>query len=476
MFTKLARIAVFLLLIAGLLTPAHAERRVALVIGNAAYEHAPPLRNPANDAEAIAALLKRLGFDVLKGIDLSDKGFAQTIGDFSQMLDKGAEVAVFFYAGHGLQVNGRNYLAPVDAKLDREASLDFEAVRLGTILTLMERHKGTNLVFLDACRDNPLARNLARNMGTRSTAIGRGLARVETGVGTLIAYATQPGNVALDGQGTHSPFAAALLKHAESPGLEIEGLMRQVRRDVIDATSGAQVPWNHSSLTAPFKFIAAPAAAEAPVAAPGFDPKAMELSFWDSIREGSNAALFKEYLSRYPDGAFSIIARAKLDELKAPREQPKEEKVAGLPESSTAQPMPEEYSDPRELTRALQKELKRVGCDPGGIDGVWGAKARAALAEFNRHANLKLPAGEPSREAIDAVRGISVRICPLTSRDETATGKRSDKKSRFADSVEKCISFWTSCYRRNAWPESALKTTIAGCRKYGWTVKTCPTQ
>lgn len=232
---------------------AHASKRVALIIGNSAYEHASKLTNPKNDADAIAEKLLKLDFDVVKGVDLTHVDFAQKVSAFRKKL-VGADVGLFFYAGHGLQVDGENYLVPVDAELEDEASLGFETVPIKNILKLMEWATKTNLVFLDACRDNPLARNLARSMGTRSTALGRGLARLETGLGTMISFATQPGNVALDGSGKNSPFTTALLKHIDTPGLDVAQLMRRVRVDVIKATSSRQVPWSNSSLTGDFYF------------------------------------------------------------------------------------------------------------------------------------------------------------------------------------------------------------------------------
>lgn len=233
------------------------ERRVALIIGNSAYTAATPLANPANDAREMSAALSALGFEVIEGLDLDKASFDLKVRDFARALD-GATTGLLFYAGHGLQVAGQNYLVPVDAKLEGERDLDFEAVRLDFILKQMElgREDKTNLVFLDACRDNPLARNLARSMGTRSASIGRGLAEVKTGVGTFISYSTQPGNVAVDGSGGNSPFTAALAKHVKVPGRNLNAVMIDVRREVIAATGGQQVPWDHSALTDEFFFAA----------------------------------------------------------------------------------------------------------------------------------------------------------------------------------------------------------------------------
>jgi Flp pilus assembly protein TadD len=227
--------------------PTDSRRRVALVIGNGKYQFAAPLPNPPNDAADIAQALRKLGFDVVEGRDLDRPGMDNTIRQFSRKLD-GADIALFFYAGHGLQVNGKNYLVPIDAKLERPGDLTLDAVDIGTVLAQMEAEKRVNLIFLDACRDNPLARSLARSLGTRSSAVGQGLATIQSAIGTMIAYATQPDNVALDGEGRNSPFTAALLKHLVTPGLEIGTLMKRVRADVIAATREKQVPWDHSSL------------------------------------------------------------------------------------------------------------------------------------------------------------------------------------------------------------------------------------
>ncbi len=167
---------------------------------------------------------------------------------------KGAEAGVLFYAGHGLQVAGQNYLVPIDAKADEPDALEFEMLRVEVIHRIMERQTNTNILFLDACRDNPLARDLARSMGTRSTEIGKGLAAVESGVGTLISFSTQPGNVALDGRGRNSPFAGALTKQLSTSNDDLSSMLIAVRNDVMKETQRKQIPWEHSALTKRFYF------------------------------------------------------------------------------------------------------------------------------------------------------------------------------------------------------------------------------
>lgn len=299
---------------------ARAEKRVALVIGNGAYAHTTPLANPANDARAIADALKSTGFHVIEAPDADRRGIDAALRGFTEQLAD-ADVALFFYAGHGLQVGAQNYLVPIDAKLERERDLEFEAVRLDFVLRQMEidRDGKTSIVFLDACRDNPLSRNLARSMGTRSAAIGRGLAATATGVGTFIAFATQPGNVALDGAGANSPFTAALSKHMRSTGRNLPATMIEVRKDVIAATSGKQVPWDHSALTGEFYFIPSAGAAAQP--APGATVAAPASS-------GTDLAALQERLRKLeedaktrtgapPAGAMMTADGIKLAELRA---------------------------------------------------------------------------------------------------------------------------------------------------------------
>ncbi len=303
-----------------------AERRVALVIGNAAYQHAPALKNTRNDAEAMAAALKQLGFEIVLGVDLDEAGMRRQLQDFAKRFDQ-AGVALVFYAGHGLQVHGRNYLVPVDAKLETETDLSFQAMELERIQRLLESSQRTSILILDSCRDNPLARNLARAMGTRSTAIGRGLAVGQSGLGTLIVYATQPDNVALDGEKRHSPFTEALLAHIATPGLEARQMLTRVRASVIKATNNRQVPWVTESMTGDFYFVAAPE--KQPQDRPPAPAPDNEAVFWQSIRDSQNAADFKAYLARWPQGVFAELARLRIAQLErkiaapAPRAAPR---------------------------------------------------------------------------------------------------------------------------------------------------------
>ena len=237
----------------GLSDGALAQKRVALVIGNSAYKHTGELPNPKNDAADLAAALTKHGVKVLEGYDLDKPAFDRKVRDFATELAN-AEAGVFFYAGHGVSVDGQNYLIPIDAQLTTAVGLDFETVRVDVIQRAMERQTNTNILFLDACRDNPLSRNLARSLGTRSAGIGKGLAPIESGVGTLISFSTQPGNVALDGTGRNSPFATALVKHLGDSNSDLSAILIAVRNDVMRDTQRKQIPWEHSALTGRFYF------------------------------------------------------------------------------------------------------------------------------------------------------------------------------------------------------------------------------
>jgi hypothetical protein len=232
---------------------ARSERRVALLVGNGSYA-AGPLRNAVKDVQAMKQILERLGFDVLLRENTTEKALKRAIDDFGSQLRDGG-VGLFFYAGHGMQVDGRNYLIPIDVDIRTERDVDIEAVNLARVLSRMEQAGNRlNIVILDACRNNPFARSVRTS--------GRGLAAIDAPAGTLIAYATAPGSIAQDGDGENSVYTAALIKTIPTPGLKLEDVFKRVRVSVTTATRGDQVPWESSSLTGDFSFVAAVATVE----------------------------------------------------------------------------------------------------------------------------------------------------------------------------------------------------------------------
>jgi hypothetical protein len=241
------------------LMPTSSDRRVALVIGNASYKNAPVLPNPERDAKAIAEALRKTGFQtVAVQSDLGREALIDALRDFAQLAEK-ADWAMVYYAGHGIEVGGVNYLIPTDAKLssDRDASL--EAVALDQVINAAERAGKLRLIVLDACRDNPFANQMKRSLTVGSRSVSRGLAQVEPDAGTLVVYAAKHGETALDGDGSNSPFAAAFVKNMQMPGVEVRRLFDNVRDDVMDATKRRQQPFSYGSISGKqdFYFVAA---------------------------------------------------------------------------------------------------------------------------------------------------------------------------------------------------------------------------
>lgn len=389
--------------------------RTALVIGNSAYRHTEPLKNPKEDATAMAATLRRLGFHVFEGVDLTKAEMDELIKNFASALET-SEAGLFYYAGHGLQVNDRNFLVPVDAELKSPAALEFEMVRLDQIQAIMERLTPTNVLIMDACRNNPLARNLAKAMGTRSIAIGSGFAPSESGAGTLIAYATQPGSVALDGEGEHSPFSAALLKYIDARGDDLSSILINVRNDVMKTTFGRQVPWEHSALSQRFYFIppteTAAAAPSRSVTPSDNTDSRLELELWDSVKDSRDVQMLKSYLDRFPAGTFAGVAHLKIAELER-KTVSLEQGTASPLEQGTASVAPPQKQPAADLPERLQKELKRVGCYDGAVDGDWGEASEAALKNFAAHRGGALASSEPDEANLEAVLAQKARICPL---------------------------------------------------------------
>ncbi len=280
------------------------SKRIALVIGNGAYTTAPPLKNPPNDARDMAATLKTLGFDVTSGVNLNQRDMKRLIREFGLKLKTGGS-GLFYYAGHGVQSKGRNYLIPVDANIQSEAEVEDSGVDAALVLNFMDdAQNGLNIVILDACRNNPFARSF------RSA--NDGLAQVDAPTGTLIAYATAPGRVASDGANQNGLYTAELLKQMRTPGLSVTDMFMRVRAEVMKQTANKQVPWEASSLVGSFYF-AGTSSDSSPIANTAkIDPVAFELSYWETIKNSTSADDFKAYLARYPQGQFTELARNRI--------------------------------------------------------------------------------------------------------------------------------------------------------------------
>jgi|KBSSwiStaDraftv2_1062776.scaffolds.fasta_scaffold07084_5 formylglycine-generating enzyme required for sulfatase activity len=300
---------------------ARAERRVALVVGNAAYEGGAALRTTRDDAKDMAEALKKSGFEIVLGLDLDQDHFASTLETFARALD-GAAIGLFFYAGHGLQIDERNYLVSVNAQLGSEFLISSETIALDAVVRLMESKVATSIVLLDASRNNPLTENLKRSLAAmrRSATLGKGLAPFEPASrDTMIAYAAGPGQEAADGGDRNSPFAAALLKRIAEPGLEISVMLKQVAADVREATRDKQRPQQLGDMSRRIYFVPAtpaaavpdsrPAPAAAPPAVQSAEDRSLEIAFWTSARAANECDAMRAYLLRYPTGVFVELAK-----------------------------------------------------------------------------------------------------------------------------------------------------------------------
>lgn len=367
---------------------ARAESRLALVIGNSGYA-SNPLGNPKNDAELMARALKTVGFDVVKLIDADQAAMKRAVLEFGRRLRASDAVGLFYYAGHGVQVGGENYLIPVDADIKDAEEVALSGLSLGELLKTMERASSRlNIAILDACRDNPFPST------TRSGT--RGLAPVRAPTGTLIAYATGPGEVALDGSGTHSPYSEALAAAIPTIGVSIEEVFRRTRRKVLEVTAQKQTPWEHSSLTGEFFFR--PKAAEPEASARTSDAdyglshaRLSEIRDWEKIKDTSDIAVLKAHAERYPDGVFREVVALKVSRLENP-------------------PAPWSWIFTSDARSAQLEEAEPIYERAVKLDGrATGNVALAEAAElYRRAADLGLPAAMyQTARAYDHGRGVA---------------------------------------------------------------------
>ena len=295
--------------------PAWAEKRVALVLGNAAYQNVAKLPNPVNDGAVIAATLRKAGFDVVDSRqDLPAAETRRTLRDFADRA-RDADIAVVYYAGHGIEVDGANYLIPVDAKLERDTDVYDEALSLDRVLLAIEPAKKLRLVILDACRDNPFSKNMKRTVASR--AIGQGLAKIEpSSPNMLIAYSAKAGSTAADGDGKNSPFTVALSKHLTTPGLDVRRAFGFVRDEVLKNTSNRQEPFVYGSLGGEDVPLV-PAPTRAAPAAPAPSPQAEARRDYELALQIGNKSAMNAFLAQYPDGFYASLAKLQLEKFAA---------------------------------------------------------------------------------------------------------------------------------------------------------------
>ena len=450
----------------------HAGGRIALVIGNSTYENVAKLPNPVNDAGSISEALKRLGFDVTLARNLNSGDMRKVLRDFGHRAS-GADMAVVYYAGHGIEIGGTNYLIPVDARLRTDLDAYYEAIPLDLVLAAIKDAKGLRMILLDACRNNPFASTMKVTSAKRS--IGRGLARIEPDTGILVSYAAKEGTTAADGDTGHSPYTDAVLKYIEEPGVDVQFMFRKVRDLVVKQTNGQQEPFTYGSLPGKRIYLKnAPALAPVVVAKrTTSDETNVEIAYWNSIKDSKDEELYKSYISQFPEGRFVNLARLliqRIEHKKAPDASEPAPDVPTLVSPSDASPSgetapvasapasdetpidgnnapgvaadngdgdgtgkntvvasapppavdegPEEapalpVMKRGELVRAIQSHLNRIGCNAGRPDGQWGRGSKRAARQFKRYSKVRIASLSPNAELLDILKNAPGRVCPL---------------------------------------------------------------
>lgn len=467
---------------------AFAETRVALVIGNSAYKSVNALTNPVNDATDLAAALGRIGFDVTLATDLDGSGMRSALRDFRNKAD-GADMALVYFAGHGIEIDKENYLIPVDADLETDSDVMFDTIPLDLVTEAVNGATTLRMVLLDACRNNPFLGQIRVADSGRS--IGRGLSPFEPTGGTLVAFSAKGGTVALDGNGRNSPFMKGLLANLEQPGLDVNLLFRKVRDSVLAETNNRQEPFTYGSLPGreiylvpPVEVaeVAPPPAAPAPVVqAPAVGSPEEEFA-WSLIGEGTPVGQIQKFIQTFPRGVHVEEAFALLDAARnvtatppAATTPPATESASVLaaepttppasevapPAASTAQTTPvtapapvatpaepavpdvevAALEEPRSATPAdatpepidnsvliiaIQKELRRAGCNPGPADGIWGPRSARAVTAFGRDGDIRIASTEPSQRLLEQLQSKSGTVCvhtpaPTTTKKRTTT-------------------------------------------------------
>jgi hypothetical protein len=438
-----------LLAVATFSVAARAEKRVALVVGNASYQHTASLANPANDADDMALALKKVGFEVIAVKNVDKRALERAMADFGRLAQE-ADAALVYYAGHGIQYQGLNYLMPVDAQLEDKYSINYELTRIDDVLFALSNARGVKILILDACRNNPLAERLSLRGANRDLVQTRGLARIEAPRGMVVAFATQSDQVAIDGAGRNSPFTGALLKEIEEPGIEIATLFRRVAIDVNQATSGRQLPELSISMSGEFYL----------------NSRDTDMQAWAKLRGSGDRQQLSNFIAQYPKSPLTSdvqerlaaldraeksrleeAARAEAERERAERERAAQDRVekarpagdrispatdsealagaaGNLPTTHvTSLPATEPVQAPSRqpdvlsgsaLVQGIKKELQRLGCYTGRIDDDWTSNdTKLSVNRFVKYANLSAEPKKPDIAFLNVVRSRSGRVCPL---------------------------------------------------------------
>jgi len=390
----------------GLAFPAFAGARIALVIGQANYQHAPALPTPAADAADVAAALSELGFTTTLRLDVDKKQLDQTLEQFARDA-KTADAAIFYYAGDGLQVKGRNYLAPADAQFSDEAAAA-ELTAIDDVKAALGDSKALKILILDACRDNPFVARPTPSPKDAAPAPAQGLARDDAAADMIIAYAAKAGEIAREAEGRNSPFTAALLKALKSPGLEVGALFRRVQSDVAAATGGAQSPELAMSATPEYYLNASDT----------------DQTIWLRIRNGRDVTALEDFIARFPKSGFVPDAIARIELIDARKRAPPEvaeagdktqpikpnEDAAAKPPASAplvAAAVPETAKP--DLTPAIRDQLRRLSCFQG-VDADWSSPAmQAALARYVRRAGRSVTG--PDAALLETMKSMGAGLC-----------------------------------------------------------------
>lgn len=403
--------------------PALAERRVALIIGNSAYQNVARLGNPANDSEVVAATLKEIGFDVVDlKRDVNVVGMRRALRDFADSA-RDADVALVYYAGHGIEINGDNYLIPVDAVLQRDIDADDEAVALERVLRVVQSAKQLRLVILDACRDNPFNTSMKRSTGSRG--VGRGLAKVDPeNPNTLIAFAAKAGSTALDGDTRNSPYTTALVKYLTKPGLDLRKAFGYVRDDVLKVTGNKQEPFIYGSLGGADVSLVPAIVTLPPAAAASSDTNAERRDYELSERVGNREG-WDAFLSQYPNGFYAKLAQAQRNKLAA-----EEARVAAAEKARLAT---------EERTRLAAEGAKAKELAKAAAEAKAAEEARLAAEKKKAMEEAKLAEAERAKAAAQAKADQEARLAAEKKLAEEAKASEKAKASEASAANDKPV-------------------------------------